>query len=108
MPSKNFKGQNNTMFNKNIYDVWVEKLGKDIADKKYEEWIQNIRFSVSNTYRDGEEIKKKISNKMKGRVFSDNHRKNLRLSQIKYLEKKLQLSGNKLVPSFNINACKLF
>lgn len=32
-------GEKNPMYGKTFYDVWVEKYGKDVADKKKEEWL---------------------------------------------------------------------
>jgi hypothetical protein len=34
-------GEKNPMFGKTFYDIWVIKYGKDIADKKLEEWHKN-------------------------------------------------------------------
>jgi hypothetical protein len=36
-------GDKNPMFGKSFYDVWVEKYGKEVADKKKEEWLNNKR-----------------------------------------------------------------
>ena len=36
-------GEKNPMYGKTFYDVWVEKYGKEIADKKKEEWLKNKR-----------------------------------------------------------------
>jgi group I intron endonuclease len=33
-------GENNPMYGKRFYDIWVEKYGKEIADKKHTEWVQ--------------------------------------------------------------------
>lgn len=38
---EHFKGKNNPMYNKSVYDVWLEKYGKEIADEKYNSWINN-------------------------------------------------------------------
>jgi len=34
----NFDGENNPMFGKSMYDIWLEKYGKEEADKKHSEW----------------------------------------------------------------------
>ena len=47
--SISMKKQNNPMYNKSVYDVWVKKYGEDIANKKLNE------------------MKKKISSKMSGK-----------------------------------------
>lgn len=33
-----FNGENNPMFGKSMYDIWLEKYGKEEADKKHSEW----------------------------------------------------------------------
>ena len=33
-----FNGENNPMYGKSIYDVWLEKYGKEEADRKHSEW----------------------------------------------------------------------
>ena len=35
----NTKGKNNPMYGKRVYDIWIEKFGKEEADKKHNEWI---------------------------------------------------------------------
>ena len=54
------------------------------------------------------ETKLKISKKMKNRVFSDEHKKNMRISALKFKNKKLLATGGKMVPNFNFDACDLF
>jgi NUMOD3 motif len=39
--SNSLSGEKNPMFNKTIYEVWHIKYGKEIADKKLEEWHKN-------------------------------------------------------------------
>lgn len=34
--------ENNPMYQKNMYDVWIEKYGKEIADEKYKQWRNNV------------------------------------------------------------------
>ena len=36
--SKASSGSNNGMFGRSVYDVWLEKFGKEIADEKYVQW----------------------------------------------------------------------
>jgi group I intron endonuclease len=36
-------GENNPMYKKSFYDVWVEKYGKEIADNKYINWKTNLK-----------------------------------------------------------------
>ena len=40
-------GEKNPMYGKTFYDVWVEKYGKEIADKKKEEWLKNKRKKIA-------------------------------------------------------------
>lgn len=41
------KGKNNPMYGKSLYGVWVEKYGKDIADKKMLEYKKKQSFNNS-------------------------------------------------------------
>jgi len=50
-------GEKNPMYGKTFYDVWVEKYGKEIADKKKEEWLKNKRKKNGvNNNNDNEKI----------------------------------------------------
>lgn len=40
-----YKGKNNPMFGKSIYDIWIKKYGKEIADNKLQEWKIKIKNS---------------------------------------------------------------
>jgi hypothetical protein len=44
--SEKSKGENNGMFNKTFYDIWVEKFGKEIADQKLEEYKDKKRNKI--------------------------------------------------------------
>jgi len=39
-------GKNNPMYGRSLYSVWVEKYGKEIADEKYKNWINNKRRKI--------------------------------------------------------------
>jgi hypothetical protein len=39
--SKVTSGKNNPMYGRSIYDVWLEKFGKEIADQKYKSWREH-------------------------------------------------------------------
>ena len=39
-------GENNSMYGKTIYDVWIKKYGKEEADKKWSFWLNNVRLGV--------------------------------------------------------------
>lgn len=106
--SKKMQGQNNPMSRKNIIDVWKEKYNEDKVEELYRKWKSQIKNSLKLFYANNSEIKRNISDKLKNRVFSDTHRKNLRVASIKYIEKKLQFTNGKMTPHFNIDACELF
>ena len=38
-------GSKNPMYNKSVYDVWLEKHGEEEANKKYENWINSLKKS---------------------------------------------------------------
>jgi NUMOD3 motif len=40
------KGKNNAMFGKSFYDIWVIKYGKEIADKKLEDYKNNKKNKI--------------------------------------------------------------
>ena len=44
--SKNTKGEGNPMYGKNLYDKWLEKYGKEIADEKNLQ--MNLKKSIKN------------------------------------------------------------
>lgn len=46
--SKSTKGKNNPMYNKTVYDTWVEKYGKDEADKKLMVFKDKMSSVTSN------------------------------------------------------------
>jgi group I intron endonuclease len=39
------KGKNNPMYGKTFYSIWLEKYGKNIADKKYKQWKERLKKS---------------------------------------------------------------
>ena len=36
------RGENNNMYGKNIYDIWVKKYGTEIANNKFETWKKKV------------------------------------------------------------------
>jgi hypothetical protein len=54
------RGKNNPMYEKTPYDIWLQKFGKQIADKKENERTKKISIKMSGN-----------SNKMKGRSIYD-------------------------------------
>ncbi len=45
--SNGIKGENNPMYNKSFYDIWLDKYGKDIADLKLKEFKKKISTATS-------------------------------------------------------------
>jgi hypothetical protein len=39
-------GENNFMYRKTIYDVWLQKYGKEEANNRWENWLTNVRNGV--------------------------------------------------------------
>ncbi len=88
--SEKYKGKNNPMYNRSIYDVWLEKYGKVIADEKmaihaknasnnsigckngmygktfYQQWVKLYGEKIVN-------LKLEISNKKKSDWLKNNH-----------------------------------
>ena len=50
-------GSSNPMYNKNPYEIWIEKYGKEEADKRYESWKSKIRNSYEGLSK--EELKER-------------------------------------------------
>ena len=44
-----YDGKNNPMYNKKVYDIWIEKYGKEEADRKWENYL--IKSSNSSYFR---------------------------------------------------------
>jgi len=63
--SKLFSGENNPMYGKRVYDIWVEKYGKEIADVKLLERKRNSSNSgKGKSHPCTTETKMKISNSL--------------------------------------------
>ena len=105
--SDKISGNTNPMYGKSLFDIWVDKYGADSANDMYLSWRANIKNSLVTLYRDNNALKDKISTSLTGRVFTDTHKLNLRLSSIAYIKRKIELNGGKMVPHFNIYACQL-
>ena len=129
------KGKNNPMYGKLVYDVWVEKYGKEKANKLLkeksekqsnmvcgeknpffgkvhtEETKEKISKSLkqSNKFNEtmnSKEYREKMSNKMKNRIFSDEHIRKLRLKKIEQISKN-KFNGNQVSPSYNPIGCEI-
>ena len=107
LQSEKKSGDKNSMYGRTIFEVWVNKCGEECAKVKFDEWRSKIIKTVNLLYSTTD-IKKAISDKLKGRKFSDEHIKNLRLSLIKNIQERLSVGNGKLVPSFNKYACEIF
>jgi len=107
LQSEKKSGDKNSMYGKTIFQLWVDKCGEECAKIKFNEWRSKITKTVNFLYQNTN-IKEKISKSLKGREFTDEHIKNLRLSSIKNVERRLSSGDGKLVPSFNVRACELF
>lgn len=42
-----FSGENNPMYGKSIYNIWLDKYGKDEADKRFLKWKENKSGKIS-------------------------------------------------------------
>lgn len=105
--SDKISGNTNPMYGKSLVDIWIDKYGVDVANNMYLSWRNNIKNSLIDLYHDNNTLKDKISTSLTGRVFTDEHKLNLRLSSIEYIKRKIELNGGKMMPHFNIYACQL-
>ena len=71
------KGDKNAMYGKKLYDIWLQKFGKEIADEKLKTW--KIKISKGSVGKiTSEETKIKISQSNKGKIISDETKEKLR------------------------------
>jgi hypothetical protein len=56
-------GIKNPMYKKTVYDIWVQKYGKEIADKKYKNWKENISLSSKDKSKPRKLVKEYINYK---------------------------------------------
>ena len=103
--SEKMVGNKNPMYGKKIKDIWIEKYGENIANEKLIKWRKTIKESLIKFYENNPKLKNYISQKLKGRTFSNEHLRKLRLAQINYINTKLLYTNNKIAPHFNIKAC---
>lgn len=87
------RGENNGMYGTNTYKKWVEKFGKQEADKKYKEFIKNNRIGKNNPMY-GKKDGNHPTNKLITLIFPD--------------AKKLQFKGHNQCKSYleNTNIIK--
>lgn len=51
------EGEKNPMYGRSFYDIWVEKYGKEIADKKKEDWLNKIKKNGVDNNNNNEKIR---------------------------------------------------
>ena len=81
--SVSLSGEKNPMFNKSIYDVWYIKYGKEIADKKLNEWKTNkkgqIAWNKGISASNESKMRNSLSNSNRCWIFNDNLKKSKRI-----------------------------
>jgi len=128
---EHMKGENNPMYKKSVFDIWVEKYGKEKADelmknkslkhsfsgennpffgkKHTDETRKKLSESLKNSDKlkklvNSKEYREKMSNKLKNRKFSDEHKRKLRLSRIKNIK---YLNNGQILPNFSLIGCEI-
>jgi len=70
--SNRFSGKNNPMYGKKVYDIWLEKYGKEIADEKLMERKKRTSNSLKGkSHPCSNETKEKIRKKLLGHKISE-------------------------------------
>ena len=132
---EHMKGDKNPMYGKLVYDIWMKKYGEEKANELLKEKSErhsimmcgdkNPFFGKSHTEETKEKIsnslkqsdkfnetmnsikyREKMSNRMKNRIFSDEHIRKLRLKKIEQISKN-KFNGNQVSPSFNPIGCEI-
>jgi len=136
-------GENNPMYGINVYDYIKEKYGQEVGEIKIKEIKNKISLSVSGvknpfygkkhsdenrkkisegiknseiaqSFRKNIDYRIKMSDTLKGRIFSDEHVRKLRLAGIERIKKQIEeLKGlnidyYRIIPAYNPIACELF
>jgi group I intron endonuclease len=72
----------NSLIKKGRYKTWLEKYGKEEADRKHHEWKQKIsdyqKIKMLNGWSHTEEVRKKISEAQKGKILTQETRDKMR------------------------------
>ncbi len=108
--SKSMIGENNHMYNKTTYDVWLDKYGKDIADQKWNLFLKKMSSTsegknnpmygktvysiwVDKYGKDIADEKQLLSNKKKSDYLKNNpeHHKNMILQSHRKMYKKTSI-----------------
>ena len=91
--SASLSGEKNPMHNKTIYEVWSIKYGKEIADKKLEEWHNNKigQKAWNKGLKMSEETRQKNKKSSENRawIYNDDLKKNKRIKLVE-LDKFIQ------------------
>ena len=87
MKRRNYNGKNNPMYGKSVYDIWVDKYGKEEADKKNKIWKQKQgkKLSGKNNPMYGKPSPMGSGNGWSGWYKGYFFRSILELSYLKYL-----------------------
>ena len=76
-----------------IYNHWVEKYGKEEADKRHEEWRLKIskfqQYKLKNGWKHSDETKEKISQSRLGKKLSEETKNKMRKPKPKGFSEKL-------------------
>ena len=97
-------GKNNPMYGRCAYDIWLEKYGKEYADKRRVETIEKIRKNQPNRVgennpmygkkgwtngltKETDERVKKISNTLKGRPLTEKRKEKIRIEVKKAIQR---------------------
>ena len=102
-------GESNPMYGKSVYDIWVEKYGSEKANERMLELSKLLNDNILKIRGTDKwyNILNKISISLKGRFFSDEHRKNLRISTLNNIKKNFP-NGKPFTPNFSTKACEYF
>jgi group I intron endonuclease len=83
----------NSLIKKGRYKTWLEKYGKEEADKKHREWKQKIseyqKIKMLNGWSQTEEVRKKISEAQKGKIITQETRNKMKKPKPKGFSEKL-------------------
>lgn len=97
------KGKNNGMYNKKVYDIWVEKYGEEIAKIKHQQMIEKQKLTKKQNQSNigekngmygkklNEQSRKKISEKVKEKLTPEKYKE---IVNIKKYNRALKLKQN--------------
>lgn len=92
-----------------IKEKFNKRINSEESNNKRKITCKNSGCGLSNKGKTASiDTRLKISKTTKNKPKTKEHKTKIRLSSLRYLEKMLNLNGQKIVPKFNINACKIF